>query len=582
MVAADDEKKKRLLHFEIEEASGAFSRPASVNDGASSPSPPDLYAKSASPLRWAVLVLSVFVATGPYYAYDNPAGTQVALREYFGSPPSINENSTAAQNATFADFNVRFQLLYSTYSLPNTVWPVAAGALVDRLGARASNVASTSIALAGHGLVAAGIATQSWAAAWVGRAVFGIGTELMCVSNRMLVADWFLGKGGEVALAMGVLLATGRLSSVANDEISGLFDSNGVPVAFYVGTAICAASVVAALVAFAVDARHEAAVRRTLNLTREEATRLLAQGKGDVGGEESEGFGGDDEGDADGHSPACCARLLRPVRAIWRQVRGWRSAFWLLCALCVTGYCCVVAFNNVASAFIEARYKAVGEDASTERVGTAMAILFISAAVAATFAGSLVDATGCRAGFMLASAVVVTGCHLTLAFTTGGTPLPEALFAVMGCAFALFAAALWPAVAYVVPKPGLGTAYGLMGAAQNIGLVITPLATGELQPPACTGSYVCVCTLFAGIAIAAVLFSSALVVDEARQRTRERKAARRGGGGGGWSDDGGGFFAGLLDKVARAGQGAAPKGQLWDDVDAALRENDDALADLGH
>jgi MFS family permease len=569
--SSGDEKKRRLLQFEIELTEPNATPP--------SPSPPDLYAKSSSPLRWAVLVLSVLVATGPYYAYDNPAGTQVALREYFGAPPTINENSTAAQNATFADFNVRFQLLYSTYSLPNTVWPVAAGALVDRLGARASNVASTSIALAGHGLVAAGIATQSWAAAWVGRAVFGIGTELMCVSNRMLVADWFLGKGGEVALAMGVLLATGRLSSVANDEISGLFDSAGVPVAFYVGTAFCAASVVAALVAFAVDARHEVAVRRTLNLTREEAARLLAQGKGEELEAEEEDEGAealDGDGDGDGR-PSACARLLRPVRSIWRQVRGWRSAFWLLCALCVTGYCCVVAFNNVASAFIEARYKAAGEDASTERVGTAMAILFISAAVAATFAGSLVDATGCRAGFMLASAVVVTGCHLTLAFTTGGTPLPEAMFAVMGCAFALFAAALWPAVAYVVPKPGLGTAYGLMGAAQNIGLVITPLATGELQPPACTGSYVCVCTLFAGIAVAAVLFSSALVVDEARQRTRERKAARGGRGGG--DDEGGGFFSGLLSKV---GGGSAPKGQLWDDVDAALRENDDALADLAH
>lgn len=34
---------------------------------------------------------------------------------------TLNESSTAAQNATAAQFNLKFNLLYTLYSLPNTV-----------------------------------------------------------------------------------------------------------------------------------------------------------------------------------------------------------------------------------------------------------------------------------------------------------------------------------------------------------------------------------------------------------------------------------------------------------------------------
>lgn len=53
------------------------------------------------------------------------------LKEHFNVPVILNESSTAAQNATAAEFNLKFNLLYTLYSLPNTVrWllPAAAGA----------------------------------------------------------------------------------------------------------------------------------------------------------------------------------------------------------------------------------------------------------------------------------------------------------------------------------------------------------------------------------------------------------------------------------------------------------------------
>lgn len=515
--------------FEIEQPSpikphksiNGFSERDHANSDDSPSGPPaegddDVYEKSKSPLRWLMLLLAVFILVGPYWAYDAPAGTQVALREYFGVPGVINENSTAAANATFEDFNIKFQLLYSVYSLPNTVWPVFAGALVDKVGARAGNIASTSLALGGHALVASGMASQSWLTAWAGRAVFGIGTELMCVSARIFVAEWFL--GAEVALAMGVTLATGRLSSVANDAVSGLFDADHVVTAFWVGVVLCGASLFAAVVSSVIDRRHETAVEARLGVTKDEAQRMMKPKQSFIENEDDDWLSGNQD-----------ATLWKSVKAFFVTVRTWRWSFWLLCALCLTGYCSVVAFNNVASAFLEDRYTTAGQDTSPERINQGLMVLFLSAAIAATFGGSLVDRTGCRAGFMLGSSCVVLACHLTLGFTTAGSPTVELLFAAMGCAFALFAAALWPAVAFTVPKPGLGTAYGLMGAAQNAGLVTVPIITGILQPPACSGGYICVCLMFAGIAAAGIVLSTLFLVDEAVTADKEGKTgcARR-------------------------------------------------------
>lgn len=117
----------------------------------------DRYRRPQSSKRWAVLLLGIGIIIGPYYSFDNPAGTQAALRGYFDVPEALSPNSTAAEHAAFADFNVRYQLLYSLYSLPNTVLPLFGGALVDALGVRSMTLASAVVALAGHTAVVSGL-----------------------------------------------------------------------------------------------------------------------------------------------------------------------------------------------------------------------------------------------------------------------------------------------------------------------------------------------------------------------------------------------------------------------------------------
>ena len=77
------------------------------------------YEKSKLKVRWLMLSLTSMLMMGSYYCYDNPAALYKNLQARF----------------YFEDkFDYYFDLLYSVYSLPNIVLPMAGWLLVDRLG----------------------------------------------------------------------------------------------------------------------------------------------------------------------------------------------------------------------------------------------------------------------------------------------------------------------------------------------------------------------------------------------------------------------------------------------------------------
>jgi MFS family permease len=51
---------------------------------------------------------------------------------------------------------------------------------------------------------------------------------------------------------------------------------------------------------------------------------------------------------------------------------------------------------------------------------------------------------------------------------------------LLGVAFSLIPAAMWPSVAKIVPEYRLGSAYGLMFSVQNIGLFLFPILIGKV------------------------------------------------------------------------------------------------------
>src|SRR5947207_11515539 len=65
--------------------------------------------------------------------------------------------------------------------------------------------------------------------------------------------------------------------------------------------------------------------------------------------------------------------------------------------------------------------------------------------------------------------------YLMMVYTNVSLYVPMAM---MGVAFSLIPALMWPSVAYIVDQSKLGTAYGLMTMIQNIGLAGFNLLVG--------------------------------------------------------------------------------------------------------
>jgi MFS family permease len=106
------------------------------------------------------------------------------------------------------------------------------------------------------------------------------------------------------------------------------------------------------------------------------------------------------------------------------------------------------------------------------------AYVFLAAIFATPTFGLMVDRIGRRAAFMALGSFLPAIVFPILAYTDLGLWLPTVL---IGIAFSLVPAVLWPAVPYLVAPNRLGTAYGLMTMLQNIGMMLANLAAGALN-----------------------------------------------------------------------------------------------------
>ena len=85
------------------------------------------------------------------------------------------------------------------------------------------------------------------------------------------------------------------------------------------------------------------------------------------------------------------------------------------------------------------------------------------------------DYKGKSASLMIYGSILVIGVHLMFAFTNVTPYIP--MF-ILGIAFSLVPAAMWPAVTKIVETNKIGTAYGAMFTIQAIGLMLFPWLIG--------------------------------------------------------------------------------------------------------
>jgi len=98
--------------------------------------------------------------------------------------------------------------------------------------------------------------------------------------------------------------------------------------------------------------------------------------------------------------------------------------------------------------------------------------------------GLLVDRVGKRALFMMFGSLLLMPVYLMMAYSPTSLYVPVAM---MGIAFSLIPAVMWPSVAYIVDQSRLGTAYALMTLIQQIGFFLLNLLIGKANDYAHAG-----------------------------------------------------------------------------------------------
>jgi MFS family permease len=356
--------------------------------------------------------------------------------------------------------------LNAIYSFPNIIMVLVGGVIVDRFGTRLSTLAFASICLAGAIVTAMSPLFPVMAA---GRLIFGLGAESMIVAVTVAIGQWFVGR--QLGLAFGVNLSIARAGSYSADLsttwFKGLYEAGWqAPLLF--AAAMSAVAVVGCIVYYGLD-------------------RYLGR-----------------HYDVPQPSPS--------DRFVWSDLWRFDRSFWYVIGLCVTFYSVIFPFRSTFAI----KYFQHAHGLSLQDAGALNGYVFLAAIFATPAFGLMADMLGRRAAFMafgcfLLAAVfpILVYTHLSLWVST----------VMIGVAFSLVPAVIWPAVPYLVEPSRLGTAYGLMTMVQAIGLTAVNLVAGALNDannagPANPAGYTPMLWMFMALSLFGFVFAYALRVRE--------------------------------------------------------------------
>jgi MFS family permease len=352
--------------------------------------------------------------------------------------------------------------LNAIYSFPNIIMVLVGGVIVDRYGTRLSTLAFSIICLAGAVITAMSPLFPVMAA---GRLVFGLGAESMLVAITVAIGQWFIGR--QLGFAFGLNLSIARAGSYSADLstnwFKGLYDA-GWQGPLWLAAGFAASAVVASLVYY---------------LLERSASRRF--------------------------------QLRQPApsdRIVWSDLWRFDRSFWYITGLCVTFYAVIFPFRSTFAI----KYFQQAHGLSLQEAGAINGYVFLAAIVATPTFGFMVDRLGRRAAFMALGCLLLFATFPLLAYTNASLWVSTVM---IGTAFSLVPAVLWPSVPYLVAPSRLGTAYGLMFMLQNIGMMLVNLLAGWLNDRSGAGAenpggYLPMLWLFLVLSLMGLAFAAAL------------------------------------------------------------------------
>jgi len=394
--------------------------------------------------RWTALMIVSFTMLCGYYVADVVAPLKPLIEQQLAWTSEEYGNFTSA----YAWFNVFLVML------------VFGGIILDKMGARFTGVLACALMLVGcsakwwavsthalDGSLFLGWKSQVVVAA-LGFAVFGVGIEICGITATKIIARWF--KGYEIALAMGLQVATARIGTaialMASAPIATGFKSVAAPIAL--GSLMLAIGLIAYFFYVAMDRKLDA-----------------SEGKVDQAVSEEDAF------------------RVSDIGAILRN-----KGFWYIATLCALFYSAVFPWLKYAPDLMVQKY-----GVKDSLAGLIPSILPFATIPLTIIFGGYYDKKGKGASIMILGSLLLVLVHATFTIPQlNHWTVAVAATIVLGFGFSLVPSAMWPSVPKFVPQRQLGTAYALIFWLQNcIALFAVPKLIGTVLDRYCkTGTRV--------------------------------------------------------------------------------------------
>jgi MFS family permease len=418
-------------------------------------------------LRWSVLILTGFILSVNYYFYDAFSTLKDLLMREFGYS------------------NTDYGLFVSFYSIPNTflLMAVIGGIILDKLGIRKTGFMFVFFMAFGAVLTAYGASDyyrndgpgyalmQSFLPGYspelkmmlLGRFFYGLGAETSIVVVSKILVKWF--KGKDLALAFGLKVGFGRLGTFAALQLSPVLAEDGAQLttAIWFAAVLVLAGLLAFIVYMLLDIKLDKQIQQE---KKKEAPKKFKLGD---------------------------------VRDLITN-----PAYLFIALLCLTFYSAVFPFNAFAPDLLYHKF-----GMSYELSGRITSLMPLGTMIFTPLFGFLIDRYGKAATAMIYGSLTLLIVHLTFTFTTVTPSIPMVM---LGVAFSLVPAAMWPSMVKLVDEREIGTAYGLMYSIQNLGLWGFPILAGYILDRSNPGNpetldYTATMLMFVGLSFLGVVFA---------------------------------------------------------------------------
>jgi MFS family permease len=376
-------------------------------------------------LRWTVLLVISVAMMGNYYIYDsiNPLGAQL-----------IKELGFSQSGVT---------LLQAIYSFPNIFMVLIGGIIIDRIGVRKSALLFSSFVMLGALITCL---KGNLVVMATGRLIFGLGAESMIIAITTTIAHWF--KGKQLSFAFGLNLTVARIGTYMA-QISPSWASDIYKEGWQHPLFIAAAAGIVTFIFIGIYFLTDTLAKKHYSFEKMERVEKIEM----------------------------------------KKIFQFSKSFYLISFLCFVFYAAIFPFTSSIGMTIFQHL----HHTSLSTAGVLIGIPTLMATVLTPLFGLFADHVGKRSILMMCGAFLLIPIYLMLAYATDTTsfmglhhpfhikfsllnfdnyifPNQYTPMFILGIAFSLVPAVMWPAVALVVEPHRLGTAYGLMTMIQNIGL----------------------------------------------------------------------------------------------------------------